>query len=113
MAKLDLSIAIGDYDRIRPLASGVVQIDGVDPVFMHLKPEEIFFRAFRQQAFDVCELSLSTFVLRAAAGGERAQRELTDIECLLTESPKLPLEHENGVHAVDMDHSTASGRMRS
>lgn len=70
MAKLELSIAIGDYDRIRPLASGAVQIDGVAPVFMHLEPEEIFFRAFRQQAFDICELSLSTFVLRAAAGGD-------------------------------------------
>jgi 4,5-dihydroxyphthalate decarboxylase len=70
VAKLQLSIAVGDYDRIRPLASGAVQIDGVDPVFMHLEPEEIFFRAFRQQAFDICELSLSTFVLRTAAGAD-------------------------------------------
>jgi 4,5-dihydroxyphthalate decarboxylase len=65
---LDLSIAIGDYDRVRPLAQGRVRIDGCEPVFMHLEPEEIFFRAFRQQAFDVCELSLSTFALRTARG---------------------------------------------
>jgi 4,5-dihydroxyphthalate decarboxylase len=69
MTKLDLSIAIGDYDRIRPLVSGAVQIDGVDPVFMHLEPEEIFFRSFRQQAFDICELSLSTCAVAAATGG--------------------------------------------
>jgi 4,5-dihydroxyphthalate decarboxylase len=68
MGKLQLSIAIGDYDRVAPLADGRVRIDGVDPVFMHLEPEEIFFRAFRQDAFDICELSLSTFALRTAAG---------------------------------------------
>ena len=65
---LPVSIAIGDYDRVRPLAQGRVRIDGCEPVFMHLEPEEIFFRAFRQEAFDVCELSLSTFALRTARG---------------------------------------------
>ena len=44
MSKLNLSIAIGDYDRNRPLIDGAVQMDGVDPVFMTLSPEEIFFR---------------------------------------------------------------------
>jgi 4,5-dihydroxyphthalate decarboxylase len=68
MSRLPLSIAIGDYDRIRPLEDGRVRIDGCDPVFMHLEPEEVFFRGFRQEAFDVCELSLSTFALRTARG---------------------------------------------
>ena len=49
MAKLELSIAVGDYDRTRPLVDGSAQIDGVDPVFMLLEPEEIFFRAFRHE----------------------------------------------------------------
>lgn len=65
---LQLSIAVGDYDRVRPLAQGRVRIDGCEPVLMHLEPEEVFFRAFRQEAFDVCELSLSTFALRTARG---------------------------------------------
>src|SRR5690242_10184257 len=30
MAKLNLSIAVGDYDRTRPLIDGTVAIDGVD-----------------------------------------------------------------------------------
>jgi len=68
MAKLKLSIAVGDYDRTRPLFDGAVQIDGVDPTFMALEPEEIFFRAFRHAEFDVCELSLSTFAVQTAAG---------------------------------------------
>ena len=68
MSKLELSIAIGDYDRNRPLIDGAVAIDGVDPVFMALPPEEIFFRAFRTQDFDICECSLSSFSVRTASG---------------------------------------------
>src|SRR6185312_15051964 len=56
------------YDRARPLSDGLVQIDGVDPVFMALDPEEIFFRAFRQAEFDICELSLSSFTVKTAQG---------------------------------------------
>lgn len=68
MANLQLSIAIGDYDRNRPLIDGGVLIDGVDPVFMKLSPEEIFFRAFRNHEFDVCELSFSTYALSVSRG---------------------------------------------
>ena len=68
MAKLQLSVAVGDYDRTRPLIDGAVQIDGVDPVFMTLVPEEIFFRAFRAAEFDICEVSLSSYTVKTAAG---------------------------------------------
>ncbi len=68
MGDLRLSVAVGDYDRMRPLFDNEVQIDGVDPVFMRLSPEEIFFRAFRHAEFDVCELSLSSFTVRTARG---------------------------------------------
>jgi len=68
MAALSLSVAVGDYDRNRPLINGAVRIDGVEPVFMTLSPEEIFFRAFRSLDFDICELSLSSFTLRTAMG---------------------------------------------
>jgi 4,5-dihydroxyphthalate decarboxylase len=68
MSKLRLSVAMGDYDRTRPLADGEVRIDGTDPVYMMLSPEEMFFRSFRHVAFDVSELSLSTFALKTADG---------------------------------------------
>jgi 4,5-dihydroxyphthalate decarboxylase len=68
MSKLKLSVAIGNYDRARPLFDGAVQIDGVDPVFMQLPPEEIFFRAFRTMDFDICELSMSSFTVKTAQG---------------------------------------------
>src|SRR5512138_1868870 len=68
MAKLNLSIAVGPYDRTRALIDGTVQIDGVKPACMTLSPEEIFFRAFRQAEFDICELSLSSFTVKTAQG---------------------------------------------
>lgn len=68
MSKLTLSVAMGDYDRTRPIADGRVQIDGVDPVTMLLSPEEMFFRAFRHQSFDISELSLSSYSISVARG---------------------------------------------
>jgi hypothetical protein len=41
MAKLDLSVAMGDFDRTRARLDGTLQIDGVDPVYMTLSPEKI------------------------------------------------------------------------
>jgi 4,5-dihydroxyphthalate decarboxylase len=68
MANLNLSVAVGPYDRTRALIDGAVQIDGVDPVFMQLVPEEIFFRAFRAAEFDICELSMSSYTVKTAQG---------------------------------------------
>lgn len=66
MNKLRLSVAMGDYDRTRALLDGRVQIDGVDPVYMTLYPEEMFFRAMRSQDFDICELSFSSYMVKTA-----------------------------------------------
>lgn len=59
MNKLRISVAVGDYDRTRPLVDGRVLVDGADPVYMLLTPEEMFFRSMRHESFDVCELSFS------------------------------------------------------
>jgi 4,5-dihydroxyphthalate decarboxylase len=68
MNKLSLSVAVGNYDRMRPLVDGEVQIDGVEPIFMLQEPEEIFFRAFRHADYDICELSMSSYSVKTAAG---------------------------------------------
>ena len=68
MSDLQLSLAMGNYDRTRAIADGRVKIDGVDPIPMLLSPEEMFFRAFRHQAFDVSELSLSSYAISVARG---------------------------------------------
>jgi 4,5-dihydroxyphthalate decarboxylase len=68
MSKLNLSIAMGDYDRTRALFDGRVQIDGVDPVYMLLNPEEMFFRAMRSRDFDISELSFSSYLVKHSRG---------------------------------------------
>ena len=68
MGTLRLSIAMGDYDRTRPIHDGRVKIDGVEPVTMLLSPEEMFFRAFRHEAFDVSELSFSSYCVKHSKG---------------------------------------------
>lgn len=66
--RLNLSLAMGDYDRTRPIYDGRVEIDGVDPICMLLSPEEMFFRAFRHHAFDISELSLSSYSVSVVSG---------------------------------------------
>lgn len=68
MQKLALSVAMGDYDRTRALLDGSARIDGVDPIFMTMSPEEAFFRAFRGGEFDIGELSLSSYTLKVSQG---------------------------------------------
>jgi 4,5-dihydroxyphthalate decarboxylase len=68
MARLQLSVAMGDYDRTRALVDGRVQIDGVDPVFMLLNPEEMFFRSMRSRDFDITELSFSSYLVKHSRG---------------------------------------------
>ncbi|MEW9586028.1 ABC transporter substrate-binding protein [Paraburkholderia sp. DGU8] len=68
MSKLQLSVAVGPYDRVRPLVDADVQIEGVDPTFLLQEPEEIFFRAFRHADYDICELSLSSYCVKTATG---------------------------------------------
>lgn len=59
---------MGDYDRNRALHDGRVQIDGCDPVYMLLNPEEMFFRAMRSRDFDVTELSFSSYLVKHSKG---------------------------------------------
>jgi 4,5-dihydroxyphthalate decarboxylase len=68
MAKLQLSLAVGNYDRTRAVLDGRVPIEGCDVVAVGIEPEEAFHRAFRSQDFDVTELSLSSHTMTTARG---------------------------------------------
>ncbi|KQV06439.1 hypothetical protein [Leifsonia sp. Root112D2] len=63
MSRLQLSFACWDYDRVRALQDGRVRPEGIDLNFLPLRVEETFFRALRGHEFDVCELSLSSYLL--------------------------------------------------
>jgi 4,5-dihydroxyphthalate decarboxylase len=66
MAKPQVSVAMGDYDRTRALIDGRVQIDGVDTIFMTYSPEEMFFRSLRNREFDISELSFSSYLVKTS-----------------------------------------------
>jgi 4,5-dihydroxyphthalate decarboxylase len=61
MSKLRLSFSCWDYDRIRALADGSVQPEGIDLVCMRHVVEETFFRMARHREFDLAEMSLSSY----------------------------------------------------
>lgn len=69
MANLRLTLALGEYDRTRALLDGRVQAEGLD---LHLVPmSDAFTRhdlMLRQAAFDVCELSLSSYLMARQRG---------------------------------------------
>ena len=65
---VEITLALGDYDRTRPLMDGRVEIEGCEPTFLRLEPEEIFFRVFRNQEFDVSEISFSSYMMQTSRG---------------------------------------------
>jgi 4,5-dihydroxyphthalate decarboxylase len=63
MGNVSLTIACGPYDRMEGIRSGAVQIEGIDPTYVAIEsPVEIFARMIKQNAFDVSEMSLTTFM---------------------------------------------------
>lgn len=71
MPNLRLTLAVGDYDRTRPLLDGRIRPEGIDLVGLGLPVEEIFWRMARYEEFDASELSLSSYLLARARGDER------------------------------------------
>ena len=63
-----ITIACWGYDRVKPLMSGQVKIEGCDATFLDLVPEETFHRALHFEEFDVTELSLSNYLTLTARG---------------------------------------------
>jgi 4,5-dihydroxyphthalate decarboxylase len=66
-----LTLAIGDYDRTRPLADGTVRAADVELSVVNLHPGELFARVVRDREFEVAELSLSTYLNLRARGDHR------------------------------------------
>ena len=68
MAKLALNFACALYDRMQPLYTGEVQVEGIDLNFIPIElPRPIFDRMSGGQEFDVAEYSSSEFIQRFAA----------------------------------------------
>ena len=63
MSKLRLTLSCWNYDRVRALADGRVEPEGIDLNFLDLPVEETFFRMLRNREFDLAELSLSSYTV--------------------------------------------------
>ena len=65
---LQLSLALSDNERTRPLADGRVKVQGATlfPTVVH--PSEMFWRQLKYQDFDVSEMSLSSLFIATARG---------------------------------------------
>jgi len=63
MSKLELSLACGPYDLLRPLMDGTVSPDGIDLNVLTMPSPERHPRMLRHEEFDVCELSLVSYLL--------------------------------------------------
>ena len=68
MTQLLLSIATEAYDRVLPLRDGRVGIEGCAHNYLVVPAEQLFLRAFQGQEYDVCELSLSSYLLSVSRG---------------------------------------------
>lgn len=63
MARLQLSIALGDYDHVRDVLHGEVPVDGVELIVAKSHPvEEIFHRFINFREWDISEMSFGKYV---------------------------------------------------
>ena len=65
---LELSIALSDNERTRPIIEGRVQAEGIRLVPTVVHPSEMFWRQLKFQEFDVSEMSLSSFTIASSLG---------------------------------------------
>lgn len=62
MDKVALTLAIGDYEHTRDLASGRVSVQGATLNVLTLTPEEAFFRFTHFREWEVSEMSMGKYV---------------------------------------------------
>ena len=62
MAKVPLTLAIGEYDHVRDLFDGTVPVVGADLNVLRLPVEEMFYRFLLGGEFDVSEVSFGKIV---------------------------------------------------
>jgi 4,5-dihydroxyphthalate decarboxylase len=68
---LELSIALSDNERTRPLLEGRVTPQGIKLVPTMVHPSEMFWRQLRFAEFDVSEMSMSSLIIATSRGDTR------------------------------------------
>ncbi|GAA4338331.1 ABC transporter substrate-binding protein [Pigmentiphaga soli] len=70
MARLTLTLAATVSDRSQPVLDGRIPIAGCDVVALPGEAQDIFRRTLADKAFDVAELSMSSYMVAAARGDQ-------------------------------------------
>ena len=69
MAKLKLTVAVGDYEIVRALSDGTVQADGIELVMLTgMGSRERHWRMARKTEFDVCEINIGGYYMARDRG---------------------------------------------
>lgn len=68
---LDLSLAVSDNARTRPIVDGRAAADGIRLFTTVLHPSEMFWRQLKFAEFDISEMSLASLFIAAAQGDTR------------------------------------------
>jgi 4,5-dihydroxyphthalate decarboxylase len=69
--RIELSIALSDNERTRPLIEGTVAAQGIKLVPTMIHPSEMFWRQLRFGEFDVSEMSMSSLIISRSRGDDR------------------------------------------
>lgn len=68
---LHLTLACGDYDLTQPLREETVKPESIDLTVVNLSSPERHWRMLRHLEFDVCELSMASYMLAKDVGAAR------------------------------------------
>src|ERR1700744_3237563 len=68
---LQISLAVGDYDRTRAIHDGRVRIEGCDTAEALMAPEEAVLAAFKVDQVDVGGISMAGHMLGQARGDNK------------------------------------------
>jgi len=69
MAKLKLTVAVGDYEIVRALSDGTVEADGIELVMLTgMGSRERHWRMARKTEFDVCEINIGGYYMARDRG---------------------------------------------
>jgi 4,5-dihydroxyphthalate decarboxylase len=80
MSPLQIDLACGDYDIVRPLHDGTIRAEGMEINFVTInKPPEVHWRMGINQEFDAAEMSLCTFV----AGNRHSRFRVSQVSTLV------------------------------
>lgn len=70
MTQLPITLAVNDYDHVRDLTQGLVDVQGVDLTTFNFPVEEIFYRFLHHREFDVSEFSFGKYVSMRSQGDD-------------------------------------------